>query len=279
MVNKILIEKSDGIIEPFDSDKLKKSLLNSECSIVLANEIVDFVKNKINEKSTTEEIYRIAFDRLKNTETKTASRYSLRRSLLGLGPTGFPFEKFIAKIFQEKGYSTKVGLMMRGSCTSHEVDVIAGRGDNLILCEVKFHNNLKIKTDTKVSLYVKARYDDLKEKEFNIFGKKMKPTRGVVITNTKFTNNAKRYAKCVDLGMISWDYPKKGNLYDMISETGLQPVTSLISISKSEKERLIRENLIDCRDLKTNRKTLENIGLTTAKIDKIIREAEEICSK
>jgi len=279
MVNKLLVEKSDGVLEAFDITKLKKSLINSDCSVVLANEISDFVEKQITDKMSTDEIYRIAFDKLRNTEKKTASRYSLRRSLLGLGPTGFPFEKFIAKIFELKGYKTRTGITLAGNCVTHEMDVVAGDNDDLILCEVKFHNDIRTKTDTKVALYIKARYDDLKEKEFNFFGYPMKPTRGVIITNTKFTNNAKKYAKCVDLGMISWDYPKKGNLYDLIEETELQPVTSLVSITKSEKEKLIKNGVIDCREIVKNSKLLKQIGLPEDKIYKIIQEAKEICSK
>lgn len=279
MNDKILVEKSDGVAEPFNPLKLKKSLINSEASVVLANEIAEYVEGKIKDGMTTEEIYRIAFEKLKKTEIKTASRYSLRRSLLGLGPTGFPFEKFIAKILEHKNYKTRVGITLRGTCISHEVDVIASDGDDLMLVEVKFHNSLRMKTDTKVTLYVKARYDDLKEKEYQFFDKKMKPTSGILITNTKFTNNAKKYSKCAGLNLISWDYPKKGNLYDLIEETGLQPITTLVSLSKAEKEKLIVNGLIDCSELKDNIKILQSIGISQSKINKIIKEVEEICVK
>lgn len=274
---KVLVEKSDGVVEPFNIEKLKRSLINSEASIVLANEIAEEVRKQITDKMTTEQIYKIAFDRLKKTEIKTASRYSLRRSLLDLGPTGFPFEKFIAKIFQEKGYKTRVGITLRGNCVSHEIDVVASDSDDLILCEIKFHNNLKVKTDTRVTLYVKARYDDLKDREFMLFDKKLKPTSGTLITNTKFTNNAKKYSKCAGLDLISWDYPKKGNLYDLIEETGVQPVTSLISVTKAQKEKMVNNGLIDCADLKNNRKLLSTIGIPKNKIDAVIEEAETIC--
>jgi len=278
-MSKLLVEKLDGVLEDFDSSKLKKSLTNSDCSILLANEISAEIEKEIAGKTTTEEIYRIAFEKLKNTEKKTASRYSLRRSLLGLGPTGFPFERFIAKIFDKKGYKTKTGITLNGSCVTHEVDVVAVDDDDLILCEVKFHNNIKTKTDTKVALYIKARYDDLKEKEYTFFGNTMKPTKGLIITNTKFTNNAKKYAKCVDLGIISWDYPKRGNLYDLIEETEIQPITSLVSATKSEKENMIRHDIIDCKDLINNPKLLSKIGFPKNKILKITKEAKNICSK
>lgn len=273
-----LVVKSDDTTEPFDSSKLKDSLTRADASVVLANEITEKIEKKMKNLSTTQEIYNLAFKMLKKTKKKTAARYSMKRSLLDMGPTGFPFEKLIAKIFEEKKYNTLVGVMMSGTCIEHEVDVIAGDIDDLILCEVKFHNDIKTKTDTRVALYVKARYDDLKEKEFNLFGRKLKPTSGVIVTNTKFTTSAEKYAKCVGLGMISWDYPKKGNLYDLIEETKIEPVTSLISLSKSDKKRIIEEGVIDCKDLLSKKEVLSVLGLSKKKAEKIIKEAQEICS-
>jgi hypothetical protein len=273
-----LVLKSDGTTEPFNGSKLKNSLTSVDASVVLANEITDKIKRKLSGVTSTEDIYNLAFKLLKKTKKRTAARYSMKRSLLDMGPTGFPFEKFIAKIFDVKNYQTIVGMMLGGSCTEHEVDVIAGDEDDLLLCEVKFHNDIRTKTDTKVALYVKARYDDLSNKEYSLFNRRMKPTKGLIITNTRFTTSAEKYAKCVGLGMISWDYPKKGNLYDLIEETNLQPITSLISLTKNDKKRLIMENIIDCRDLLNNKKVLYSLGLNNKKTEKIIIEAKEVCS-
>lgn len=273
-----LVLKSDGTTEPFDSSKLKESLTRADASIVLANEITERIENKLKDLSSTEKIYSLAFKMLKKTRRKTAARYSMKRSILDMGPTGFPFEKFIAKIFEEKKYNTLVGVMMNGSCIEHEVDVVAGDVDDLMLCEVKFHNDIKAKTDTRVALYVKARYDDLKEKEFDFFGRKMKPNKGIIITNTRFTLSAEKYAKCVDLSMISWDYPKKGNLYDLIEETKVEPITSLISLSKNDKKRIIEEGIIDCKDLLSKKEVLSSLGISKKKTEKILKEAQEICS-
>jgi len=273
----ILVTKSNGELEPFDKDKLKQSLLRSNASIVVADEIATQITSKIKRSDTTARIYEAAFAMLKKRERKTALRYSLKRSMLTLGPTGFPFEKFIAKIFEAKGYKTKTGIELRGKCISHEVDGLIWDDDDLILAEVKFHNSMSVKTDTKVALYVKARYDDLKEVEINVDGVRRKPTNGLIITNTKFTHNAQHYAKCVGLGMISWDYPEKGNLYDLIEETGLQPLTSMTSLSKKEKSLLIQNGVIDCHDLESGRAPLEEIGMSTKKINQVLREVHEVC--
>jgi Holliday junction resolvase len=221
---KNLIVKSNGEVEPFDRDKLRQSLERSGASFVVVNEVTDRIESELKNKMTTEKIYEKAFEYLKDKgESKTANRYALRRGVLKLGPTGFPFEQFIAKILQKRGYKTKNGVTLNGKCVEHEVDVVAYDDDDLILTEIKFHNQLSIKTDTKVALYIKARYDDLREGTFNIDGKERKMTKGIMVTNTKFTNNAKKYARCVGMELISWDYPEKGNLYNLIEESGIDP--------------------------------------------------------
>jgi hypothetical protein len=220
---KVLVVKSNGDVEPFDVNKLKDSLQNAGASFVVVNEITDRIEAEIKHKMTTQKIYEKAFKYLAERERKTADRYALRRGVLKMGPTGFPFEKFISSILEKKGYKTKEGVMLKGKCVDHEVDVMAYDNDDLILAEIKFHNQLGIKTDTRVALYVKARYDDLKEATFDVDGEQRQMTKGIMITNTKFTNNARKYAKCVGMELISWNYPEKGNLYDLIEESGINP--------------------------------------------------------
>lgn len=238
----VKVLKSNGEQELFDRDKLRNSLKRSGASFVLVNEITDKIEEELasvsadatggdkNSPVETEYIYKKAFEYLESKEKKTAKRYSLRRGVLKMGPTGFPFEQFIAKILQQKGYKTQNGVMLAGKCVEHEIDVMAYDDDDLVLVEVKFHNDLHIKTDTKVALYVKARYEDLSEAQFSIDGKSRPMTNGIMVTNTKFTNNARKYARCADLGLISWDYPKRGNLYDLIEESGIDPAEFAESI-------------------------------------------------
>jgi len=278
-MSQIHVKKSNGEIEVFDREKLKKSLINSEASVFLANEIVKEIESTLVEGITTSEIYREAFVVLKKKEIKTAMKYSLRRSLLTLGPTGFPFEKFIAKILEEKGYSTATGVILKGACIKHEVDVVAYDEHNLILSEVKFHNELSTKTDTKVALYVHSRYQDLASQTFTFENKKFKPNRGLVITNTKFTNNAIKYAKCVDLDLIGWDYPKKGNLYDLMDETGLHPITALASLAKGHKTYLIEKGIVNCASIRNNTNLLKDLGFDGKKIARVLEEVHTICSK
>jgi hypothetical protein len=248
-MNQILVKKVAGKEEFYSREKLIASLERAGTSLVAAYDIVDEIEKHLSEFVTTDEIFKTAFKILRKKEKKPAIKYSIKRSMLSLGPTGFPFEKFIARLFAEKGYQTETGLILRGNCVDHEIDVVAIEDDKLILIEAKFHNDLSMKSDTKVALYVKARFDDLRKQSWNIDGKVRKMSDGLLVTNTKFTDNAIAYGECAGLNMLSWLYPRKGNLLDIIDETKIYPITCLFALSQVEKKELLAMNILDIKHL------------------------------
>lgn len=273
---KILIIKGDGSRELFDPIKLEDSLVRAGASLSEANIIVNRIHNNMNDGVTTSEIYRNAFALLKETSKHVAARYSLRRSLLELGPTGFPFEEYIAEIFKAKGYKTATDQMVLGTCVPHEVDVVAWNNERLIMAEIKYHNEPIGKTDLKVALYVKARYDDLKGTTFNYGDKNRKLDEGWLITNTKFTDTAIKYGECSGIKMLSWNYPRKGNLQDLIEETELHPLTCLTTLTGSDKKQLMSIGVVLCKTIYQDKKILKKLNFSEVKIFKVFEEIGNI---
>ncbi len=273
-----LITKNDGTKEAFREEKLISSLKHSGASRAEIDKILEIISNRITDDITSDEIFKLAFDHLKKGHQKPAAKYSLRRSVLSLGPTGFPFELYISKLLEVQGFRTEVGQVLIGNCVDHEIDIVAWNNKDLILIEAKFHNDLQTKTDTKVALYIKARFDDLKDKEFSFGDVKMKPTRSLIITNTKFTDNAIKYANCAGLELIGWDFPKDGNLYQLIENSGIYPVTSFSTLTKEQKVELIKRNVIDCNSIKGKEKILNEIGVHGSKAKKILDEINSVCN-
>lgn len=272
------IIKADGTKEVFDSSKLMDSLLRARAEKRVAEEIVEKINKEIRDGMTTSQIYERAFDLLNGKSRKTAMKYSIRRSILNLGPTGFPFEKYVAEIFKAKGYESRVGQVVQGKCIEHEVDVLAWNDKEVIVSEIKFHNELSAKSDTKVALYVKSRFDDLVGQKIKLAGKEREIKRGILITNTKFTDNAKQYAECVGtFEMISWDYPKKDNLFDLIEETQMQPLTAITSLTKKNQQDLLSAGIINCMSLKDRRSSMKNVGIPDDKINEIIENIDNLC--
>ncbi len=247
----ILITKATGEREEFDPQKLHTSLQKAGAPVETINKIIDHITLELKDGMSTKQIYIHAFDLLAREHKPVATRYSLRKALLEMGPTGFPFEKLVAEIFRAKGFETTTEFTASGKCVEHEIDVTAWNEEKLIMVEAKFHNEYGLKSDLKTVLYVDSRWDDVREQEFD-FGRKRKLDEGWLVTNTKFTDQAIKYAKCRNMKLVGWGYPQNGNLQDLIEETGLHPITVLNTLSGQEQRELLDLGLIHIKQLKEN---------------------------
>ena len=215
------ITKSSGEQVKFSMDKLQHSLQHSGASDDMVQEIVQRVQDELYQGITTREIYNRAYALLKKKKSVYASKYKLKKAIYELGPTGFPFEKFISGILHYSGYQTKVGEMLQGTCVSHEIDVIAIKNGILNVIECKFHSDDGLKCNVKVPLYINSRYKDVKTPLNSQKEKSFKDTEGWVVTNTRFTNDALEYGKCAGLYLLSWDYPHGDGLKERIDRLRL----------------------------------------------------------
>ncbi|MBI2476262.1 MAG: restriction endonuclease [Candidatus Taylorbacteria bacterium] len=273
---KIFIVKNNGTREEFSTSKLLDSLTKAGASVEVREKIANHVAREIEDGMSTTAIYRHAFELLHKFEKPVAARYSLKRAVADLGPSGFPFEKFVAEIFKAKGFETLTDQTVMGVCVSHEIDVVAWNENKLIMAEAKFHNELGMKSDLKVALYVKARYDDLKDREF-LYGPRRRLDEGLLITNTNFTEKAIVYSECTGAKLIGWNYPKVGNLHDMIEDTGLHPITCLTTLSGMEKRNLMEKGVVLCRNIRESGAALTAAGLSRDTIDNAVKESNFLC--
>jgi len=274
------IIKASGNREHFSSSKLERSLKRAGARQDVINEIVSHIEHELRDGMTTEEIYKHAFVLLNKRIKSAAVRYSIRSAVMQLGPDGFPFERFIGEILKTKGFKVQVGGMLQGACVEHEVDVLAEKDHKHIFVEAKFHNKPGIKTDLKVALYVQGRFEDITKAHEDRARKAARQSRihdGWLVTNTKLTSKAIEYSRCIGLTVIGWNYPKKGNLQDLIVESGVHPLTCLASLSEKQKRDLLHVGAISCRDLKTNKRFFREAGLDEQKISRVLKEVGELC--
>ncbi|MEX0931596.1 MAG: restriction endonuclease [Candidatus Paceibacterota bacterium] len=273
-MTEIFIKKATGEEEVFDPNKLKHSLSRAGATQDIIDEIVSEIEQTLVSGMTTHAIYSRAFKILKEKNKDMAARYSLRRALLSFGPSGFPFESYLAELFKKDGYTATTGQTLKGKCVSHEIDVVAHKGDELILVEAKFHNRHGFKSDVRTSLYMKARFDDLSSELFD----NRNMTKGMIITNTKFTHEAIAYAECVGIALMSWSYPAENNLQDWIERTGLHPITCLTTLSQKNKEALLEKSVVLCTDVQNNATALNEIGISGDQATSVIEEANKVCT-
>lgn len=269
---KVFVTKADGSKEVFDIQKLEHSLRHAKASPDIINKIASHILQELEDEMTTHDIYRHAFTLLHKLERPVSFRYSLKRAIMELGPSGFPFEQFVAAIYKAQGYEIATDQIVRGGCADHEVDVVAWKANKLIMAEVKFHHEAGLKSDLKVVLYVKARFEDLATQTYSYGGTHQKMSDGLLITNTKFTVSAIKYAECQKLNVIGWNYPLDGSLLDMIVAAKLHPLTCLHSLSAHDKQALLQQNIVLCKTLIDQPQTLKSIGLSDANIEAVVEE-------
>lgn len=108
------IVKSSGDRVKFSLEKLRASLNRSGAEKDVVNRILDTVRDELYQGISTTEIYNRAYALLKKEKNCYASKYKLKKAIYELGPTGFPFEHFIAALLKYSGYETQVGEVLVG---------------------------------------------------------------------------------------------------------------------------------------------------------------------
>lgn len=276
MANHISVRKSSGEKQEFSEEKLYNSLRNAGASDEIIQNIIIEIRKYLFEGIPTRSIYRKAFKLLRNKVRSTASRYSLKQAIMELGPTGYPFEKFIGALMNRLGYETLVGRIIQGKCVTHEVDVIAWKNDLKILIECKYHNLPGKICSVQVPLYIQSRFLDVKSAWERLPENQGRVYQGWVVTNTRFSDDASTYGNCAGLHLIGWDYPRHGSLKELVETTRLFPVTAISGLNKKQKQILIDNNFILCSEVAVNPKALELLNLSPRHFKALKTEIEEL---
>jgi hypothetical protein len=252
------IIKADGKKELYDEEKINSSFKKAGASSEIAMEAAKTISKKIKHNMSTGEIHQRALDHLKVMEPKVALKYTLKRAIMNMGPEGYIFEKYIAKILGEYGFTTEVGQIIKGYCVEHEVDVVAER-------------------NIKTALYIYSRFLDIK-KAGGIKDSDDDQLEAWLVTNTKCTSDAVKYCNCVGLNVLAWHYPKTKNLQYFIETKNLYPISILSTITERQKDKLFDYNIILVKELvDCNIDKLTNvIGTDHGAVLKILNEASII---
>ncbi len=269
----IFVTKGNGDRVPFDESKLRKALQNSGAGNKEIEKAIDAVKKSLYQGITTHKIYQTAYRVLKKSSRHSAGRYRLKKAIMELGPSGYPFEKFMGRIMESMGYQAAVNLHIAGKCVEHEVDVVARNGQEQIMIECKYHSDSKRNCDVKVVLYIESRFRDVSAAWREKNPEDTRNYFGMVATNTRFSEDAIRYAECAGLRLVSWDYPAGNSLKEWIDRSGYHPVTSLSLLKTAEKQQLLNKGVVLCRDIRNNVPLLKEMGLCDNKINKLLAEA------
>jgi hypothetical protein len=271
--HRIEVRKSDGQREPYSSEKLRISLRRAGASDAMARDVIADLEPELRDGISTGKLYRMARSALKKRSRRTAITYSLKRALLDLGPSGFPFEQFCGRLFEAMGYTVAYNRFLQGRCVQHEIDIIAERDGRRLFAECKFHNRATYRNDVKLPLYLRARSLDLAatgEGRHDAFW---------VLSNTTYSEDALAYGECEGLILAGHNTDHYPLTRGLINQHGLHPITCLGSLKVAQKRRLIEAGAVLCRDLVDQPGLLDPLRLEERQRERVRRECNEILDR
>ena len=193
----MLVKKYSGELVPFNSDSLRHSLTRSGANNEQVEKVYTQIKEKLFDGISTRELYQLAFEALKSQRNSFAARYSLKKALRELGPEGFYFEKWIARLFQEYGFESTTGQTIQGHAVSHEIDVVASKGNEMLAIECKFRNDIDAKISVTTPMYFLSRFKDISDISYHFFGQNKKFTSMIWFCNKVFSSTSVRVVRQV----------------------------------------------------------------------------------
>ncbi|MDT7858818.1 MAG: ATP cone domain-containing protein [Candidatus Aenigmarchaeota archaeon] len=246
----IYVTKADGSKQPFDKQKIINTCLRLQATPEQAQSIADKIEAKAYDGIPTKKILQMVFQYMKKYRPAIGYQIDLKQAIAMLRSKP-DFEIFVAKLFEAMGYEVETNLIIQGKCIEHEIDVVARKGNEIILLEVKHHVNHHTYSGLDVFLQLNSTLEDLKlgyENGKNSF----KFTRAILICNTKVSDHGRRYALCKGLEFIAWKFPPENGLERLIEEYKLYPITFLKEIERDEAYSLANAGIVTVEQLLDN---------------------------
>ncbi len=252
----VLVIKANGSKELFDKEKVIRTCVRMGASEDVAKLIANKIEMKLYDGIETKRILKMIFRYLTKYKPSTGYHIDLRKalSLLRSKPD---FEHFIQALLREHGYKVLHNQIIRGKCVEHEVDGVVMKNGKSFVVEVKHHGDYHTPTGLDVSRISRAVFEDITE-GFEIGLNDFKIDGSIIVSNTKLSDHAKRYAECRGITHICWSSNHEFDLQNMIKEKKLYPITFLKGLKPQIKEKLVSAGIILLKELSNkNPKTLE----------------------
>jgi len=274
----LLVINAAGEKEPFSFKKVYRSARKAGASREIAQRITATIKREAYANIRTSAIFRRIKELLRRQAPKAALRFNIKEGMRKLGPTGFPFEKYIVEILKKTGYHVRINQFLPGRCIgSYEIDFVAEKGETVYVGECKYRCLFGERVHTSDALENYARFlDILKSRYFKSRKYRSSVIKTMLVTNTKFTNRTIAYARCMGFDLLGWNYPKNRGLEYLIEKEGLYPITILPSFKGYLKEIFIQKRKMLVWDVLNTPidKLAQTLGVKKNEIKKLVREAK-----
>lgn len=272
----INVRKDSGELIPFQPDSLKNSLIKSGATQQEVQDVFDKIMKELHDGISTRTLYDKAFAYLKKHRNAYAAKYSLKKALRDLGPSGYYFEKWVCSLFHSLGYQAKSGQTLQGHAVTHEIDVLAAKGTEFHIAECKLRNDVDAKISVTTPMYFLSRMKDLANIQFSYFDQDRYITKGWLITNAYFTKDSIAFGAYYGIELLSWDYPIGKSIKNLTDDGGLYPVTCLTELTDKQKKTLLDNNIILVQDILDQPAILQKLFHNKVLVDEVLAEANEL---
>ncbi|RLG09709.1 MAG: hypothetical protein DRN68_00865 [Thaumarchaeota archaeon] len=268
----VRVRKADGRLEPFDRRKVIRTCMKLRVERIEAERIADKISKMVYDGIPTNEILSAIYEEVKKIRPEYEHAHDLREAISMMRPKP-DFEYFIGITLSSLGYRIESARIVDGRCIEHEIDGIAMRNDEVLMIEVKHHVNPHTYTGLDVFLAVHSTLRDLMD-GYRLGLHNYPFTAALVACNTKISQHAERYARCVGIRYMGWRYPRAFALEDLIVKYKLYPITMLKILKRNHIEKLGDRGIVTLKQL---------TEINTHKLEEILEigkeEIEEIKDK
>lgn len=248
-------------------------------SRAVAEKVVARIERRISNGAETRTILEMVFRELGKHKPAVKFQICPRRAMSLMKPKP-DFEHFIQLLLSEHGYEVTPRQIVRGKCVEHEIDAVVRKKGETYLVEVKHHYNFHTPTGLDESRIARAVFEDVTE-GYRLGLNQLKVDKSMIVVNTKFSDHARRYARCRGIHLVGWDSPLNQSLQTMIETKKLYPMTCLKGLNADVKEKLTSAGILLIKQLaeKNPEKLRRETKIPTETLKSMIEKATMIITK
>jgi hypothetical protein len=243
----VFVTKADATRQLFDREKVVKTCLRMGASRKIADEVVEKIEKRLYDGIPTSKILQMTFRLLRKYKPAIRHLLDLRKGL-SLMDSKPEFEKFVQILLAHNGFEVTPNRLVTGKCVEHEVDAITRKDGITYFVEAKHHMNYHTPTGLDESRIARAILEDVTE-GFELGKSNLKIDRAMIVTNTRYSEHARRYGKCRNILQIGWSSPTNLSLQNMIEEKNLYPLSCLRGLKSETKTKLVNSGIVLMKQL------------------------------
>jgi hypothetical protein len=270
----VFVTKADGSKQLFDREKVVRTCLRMGANRRIAFEVADKVEARLYNGIPTSKVLQMIFRLLRKHKPTIRHFLDLRKGL-SLMSSKPEFEKFVQILLAHHGFEVSPNQIIRGKCVGHEVDAIARKDGVTYFVESKHHSNYHTPTGLDESRIARAVLEDVTE-GFVLGKSDLKIDRAMIVTNTRYSEHARRYGKCRNVLQIGWSSPINLGLQNMIEEKELYPLSCLRGLKSENRMQLVNSGIVLMKQLVEEEpsKLAIETGIPREILKKIIEKAK-----